>query len=118
MPFVAECAYCLHRVKVPDRALGSSVKCPKCASHYTLRPSTPPLPGRQEPRPPAPLAPASETSPAAAVATAEAPAAVPVTTPPPEPPRPWVDPVGVAAILLATAALASAAVYAIAWLVI
>jgi hypothetical protein len=126
MPFVAECAYCLHRVKVPDRALGSSVKCPKCASHYTLTPSTPPLPGRQEPRPPAPLAPPSDTSPAAAVATAEAPAsapqdarpAAPATTPPPEPGRPWIDPAGVVAVLLTTAALGSAAVFALAWLVI
>lgn len=39
MPFIVECPYCKLRARVPDRALGASGKCPRCAGSYTLVPA-------------------------------------------------------------------------------
>ncbi len=39
MPFVVQCPYCQMRARVPDRALGGSGKCARCASAFTLVPA-------------------------------------------------------------------------------
>jgi DNA-directed RNA polymerase subunit RPC12/RpoP len=39
MPFVVQCPYCKMRARVPDRALGASGKCARCASSFTLVPA-------------------------------------------------------------------------------
>ena len=39
MPFVAECTFCRLMLQgVPDQRLGSSAKCPRCHSSFTLAP--------------------------------------------------------------------------------
>jgi len=47
MPFITRCPYCPCRVRVPDRALGESLKCPSCQSWYSVAPESNPEP---EPR--------------------------------------------------------------------
>jgi hypothetical protein len=39
MPFVVQCPYCKMRARVPDRAVGASGKCARCASSFTLVPA-------------------------------------------------------------------------------
>lgn len=118
MPFRAECAFCRHRVKAPDHAVGASVKCPKCANFFTLVPEDD-APRRPEPaRPAAVVAPApepvplpDEPAPAPATQTMELPVAAP--------PSAWrqIDPVAVVALLLGGAALLCATVYVLCVLV-
>src|SRR5438105_379954 len=38
MSFIAQCIFCKHKVKVPDEALGASVRCKKCDNSFTLAP--------------------------------------------------------------------------------
>ncbi len=38
MPFLARCPYCGQRSRVPDGSLGTSGQCPRCSSFYTLTP--------------------------------------------------------------------------------
>jgi hypothetical protein len=90
MPFPTRCPYCRRRVRVPDRALAASVKCPSCESWYTATQenererseksvplvSTPPAP------PPNPVAPHPPDVPAATAAPAATGTAVAETQPP------------------------------------
>src|SRR5712692_8190564 len=38
MPFQTQCLFCGQKVKVPDHALGTSGRCPKCHNFFTLAP--------------------------------------------------------------------------------
>jgi hypothetical protein len=38
MPFVAECLFCQTKVRVPDRAVGMSIPCPRCGCAFTVVP--------------------------------------------------------------------------------
>lgn len=38
MPFITRCPYCTKAVRMPDRALGASMKCPACQAWYTAAP--------------------------------------------------------------------------------
>ena len=38
MPFITRCPYCTKAVRMPDRALGASMKCPGCQTWYTAAP--------------------------------------------------------------------------------
>src|SRR5206468_10341254 len=38
MPFIAACGYCRAKMRVPSRAEGSSVTCPRCGNAFTLVP--------------------------------------------------------------------------------
>jgi hypothetical protein len=63
MPFVTACSFCAHRVKVPDRAMGACLCCPKCGSSFTvapasLVPSEPPPPAVERSPAPPPAQPA------------------------------------------------------------
>lgn len=49
MPFITKCPYCRLRVRVPDRALAESLKCPSCQSWYTVAPDTDPAPNPDSP---------------------------------------------------------------------
>jgi hypothetical protein len=120
VPFFAHCPYCQRGVHAPDRALAASVKCPGCESWYTAVP-------QDEPKPPKLTAPAQAglIAPTLTPATATPPApAAPAPMPAPAPllserfESPAEDSpgsrrrpplLGVAACLLAGAALLSAA---------
>lgn len=150
MPFVARCPYCRFGVKVPDRAMAASVKCPSCQSWYTATPDSDPTLGRPASAPqPAPLpVPVSAPTPAppaaklklepepaggTAVATAPKPKPKPAPAPAPTPgPVPveltapaeveertaegYPHPLGIAACLVAGAALAASVLPATAFL--
>jgi hypothetical protein len=36
--FIAECAFCKHQVRAPEHAVGASVVCPKCGNPFTVAP--------------------------------------------------------------------------------
>jgi hypothetical protein len=38
MAFITKCPFCKVRAKVPDRALGASGHCPRCANYFTVAP--------------------------------------------------------------------------------
>lgn len=38
MPFITACTYCQGKIRVPDRALGVSLTCPRCANAFTIVP--------------------------------------------------------------------------------
>src|SRR5262249_54877147 len=38
MPFIARCPFCSTQVNAPDKAVGYSIPCPRCGSHFTLAP--------------------------------------------------------------------------------
>lgn len=113
MPFVARCVFCSHEVKVPDHALGGSGRCPKCANYFTLTPASF-LPGARTAaaapkRGPTPVQPEDAAlpeppQPAQPTVHIESVAALPRTR------LRWLDPVGVAALLLGAAALLCAGV--------
>jgi hypothetical protein len=137
MPFLTQCVFCNHQVEAPDRALGASGRCPKCSNWFTVVPVAampraagpsilhhavvpPAAPGM----PPAPAAPPQRlanppSGPGAPEASALAGLPPPLTEVPctvealeeedGKPPAPrWVDPVGLAALLLGVASLLSA----------
>jgi hypothetical protein len=120
MPFVAECILCAQKLRLPDRATGASVQCPRCKSYFTAVPDDDRLPATQTSAtaatsietstPPAPVATALTLPRPSAVPEAPTSVAVPVRS------RwrlPLLDPVGVASLLLAGGALLSAS---FAWL--
>lgn len=74
MPFRARCMFCKHGVRVPDNAVGASVKCPKCASFFTIVPVEDDEPTSSRP------------TPQATDFTASAPMATAVATMPSSPP--------------------------------
>jgi hypothetical protein len=49
VPFLTRCPYCPQRVRVPDRALAASLKCPRCQSWYTVVPDEAPEPAAPPP---------------------------------------------------------------------
>jgi hypothetical protein len=134
MPFLAQCVFCNHQVQVPDAALGASGRCPKCSNFFTLAPATNLPPVKESlfargkgPPPVAPeLAVPSAVTEALAqpalrprlLATAPAQAGAPAPAPleivgadlGPQKPRSWLEPLGLAALLLTGAALLCATV--------
>ena len=40
MSFVAECPFCSHRVRIPEKGYAASITCPKCRDGYTAVPVT------------------------------------------------------------------------------
>jgi hypothetical protein len=100
MPFIAECPFCYHKLRAPDRASGRSVPCPSCGSHFTLVAMA---------HPPGPCRLVAPNGPGA-LHSADAPEDVPEpeeTTGAPAA-RPRVSYLGLAAFLLGGLALASA----------
>lgn len=93
MPFVTACSFCSQSLKVPDQALGASLRCPKCGDYFTVARSETPLPTRKPPRPhpppkaaPAPVQPASSADQPWWVASPpQPPAPPPVPETPPAP---------------------------------
>jgi hypothetical protein len=142
MPFLAECILCHQKVRVPDRAAGASVQCPRCFSYFTAAPEQDRVPAAKAIQPglamppvaKAPPVPRSEAALPEAVAESADPLAVPgdEPTPPvptrPAPPtilvrprpkqRPPIDPAGVLALGCAAAALLGARVFVLSVLVI
>src|SRR5438105_11263374 len=47
MPFVAECILCGQKLRLPDRATGASVQCPRCKSYFTAAAEDDRLPAKQ-----------------------------------------------------------------------
>jgi hypothetical protein len=102
MPILAVCPYCHEgKVRAPDKALGLSATCPKCANCFTIVPSVE-LPAAPAGMKPAPRARAAPTSPIAAFEggqigrTARTAITIDVPTPVPEettrPPEPNTSP--------------------------
>ena len=158
MPFVAECILCGQKVRLPDRASGASVQCPRCKSYFTaaaeddrlpanphhiasiaaqaktdtpLAPTTRPVPppADDDPADAPPSDPELSETPSAAASEAPARASVSAFAPSPfdRPARvswklPPIDPVGLASLLLAGAALLCASfawwLYELTWLVL
>ena len=112
MPFRARCMFCKHGVRVPDNAVGASVKCPKCASFFTIVPVEDDEPTSSRPTPQATDFTASAPM-ATAVATMPATPALPDPLPATDRPSPWLDPLGILALLLGGAALLGVSVYAL-----
>jgi hypothetical protein len=115
MSFRARCVFCTYRVRVPDRALGGSARCPRCDNFFTLAPE-------EELD-----AVGAAASAGALVQERRAAKAVPLeqteSLSQPQDPLdadddvakiPWIDPVGLAALLLDGAALLGASVSALA----
>jgi hypothetical protein len=146
MPFVTVCSFCPHQLKVPDAALGASLRCPACGNYFTVapaelapvkQPARPPVVEKRSPPPPQASIPADhpwwlETPPSAAPAS---PSPEPPHVPPPvadenavpdssEPPpfRPtsslpgWINVWGAIAFFLASVALLSASLSLPRWL--
>src|SRR5262249_34224215 len=38
MPFLAACPFCPTKIRLPEQALGASIRCPKCSNHFTAAP--------------------------------------------------------------------------------
>jgi hypothetical protein len=129
MAFQAQCLFCGQKLKVPDHALGTSGKCPKCNSFFTL------VPGEEAPtsdkagpygrllsRAASPRAPGSRAKPEAHPASATIPAPMPAghgVSADEEPPAiPWIEPFGLGALLLSGGALLCASSQALAGLVL
>jgi len=128
MPFQAQCLFCGQKVKVPDRALGTSGRCPKCSNFFTLVPGGEEAPALEKagplgrrlaktatktPRPPTVSAPKPVTA-AMPSRTSIGPDSVEDA----EQTRPWIEPIGLCALLLSGAALLCASSPASAKLVI
>src|SRR5262249_37867535 len=119
MPFQAQCLFCGQKVKVPDRALGTSGRCPKCGNFFTLVPGGEEAPALEKagplgrrlaktatktPRPPT-VAPANPVAAAIPSRTSMCPDSTEET----EQTHPWIEPIGLCALLLSGAALLCAA---------
>src|SRR5262249_61791824 len=128
MPFQAQCLFCGQKVKVPDRALGTSGRCPKCSNFFTLVPGGEEAPALEKagplgrrlakaatktPRPPT----VSAADRAAAVVPART-SMGPDSREETEQTCPWIEPIGLCALLLSGAALLCASSPASAKLVI
>src|SRR5579871_4450795 len=72
MPFLAECILWHQKGRVPDRAAGASVQCPRCKSYFTAAPDDDLVPAAKGARggavtaaaPPSPLPPVAGPAPA------------------------------------------------------
>ena len=129
MAFQAQCMFCGQRLKVPDHALGTSGRCPKCNNFFTLVPAEEAVVpdkggpyGRVFSRPGTPRAPTGQAVPEPGQTSATVPAKVPplIESCKEEGQQaiPWIEPIGLCALLLAGGALLCASSLALAKLVI
>jgi hypothetical protein len=139
MPFVAEGILCRQKIRLPDRAAGASVQCPRCGSHFTAAPPDELLPAVQRAESStakahfSPATTHAESPPTMPAVLREEPApttngpdrAVPAVVVPELPiiretakRRAWIDPLGLGALATGGIAVACAYFYVLAILVI
>ena len=108
MSIRTRCPYCRHTAQAPERAVGSSGKCPSCGAWYTVTPDTDTVAPSPVPAPAAPATAAPAFDPAPSVAASPA-IAAPADDGAPLRFRDRVHPAGLAACLFAGAGLLCAA---------
>jgi hypothetical protein len=129
MPFLAQCLFCGHKLKVPDHALGTSRQCPRCKNFFTMVPGEEALPaekassvGRVPAKAAIASAPRPQQVPSPGLASKTFPDRVPVVLGNSEDDGqqefPWIEPFGLGALLLSGGALLCASSPALARLVI
>jgi hypothetical protein len=55
MPFLAECMLCRQKVRLPDKATGASIQCPRCGSYFTAAPEERLMSAAKRQEPPSPI---------------------------------------------------------------